>query len=97
MPGIVRVNADSHQGHSGHRVPFHKTFYSTGSPNVFINNEKVVRVGDQCACGDHAVGSSSNVYVNGILVHRLGDATSGHGNWVPNAAATASSNVFANS
>ena len=30
------------------------------------------------------------------FVEGLGDATGGHGSWVPNSAATASSNVFAN-
>ena len=97
MTGIVRINADAHVGHSGNRVPFHKTYYAVGSPNVFINNEAVVRKGDQCACGDKAVGSSSNVYANNILVHRAGDATSGHGAWRPNSAATGSPTVFANS
>jgi len=35
------------------------------------------------------------VSVNGIAVHRKGDATGGHGSWVGNAAATGSGNVFA--
>lgn len=97
MPAVVRANADTHQGHAGYRVPFHKTSYTGGSSNVFINNEAVIRKGDACVCGDPAVGASGNVFVNNIAVHRLGDATGGHGNWVPNSAATGSSNVFANS
>lgn len=97
MPGIVRTNKDTHTGHSGNRVPYHKTFYATGSPNVFANNEPVVRKGDSLGCGDRAIGSSSNVYVNNRLVHRKDDATSGHGNWVPCQAETGSTDVFANS
>ena len=96
MTGIVRANADSHNGHAGHRVPFHKTSYASGSGNVFVNSEPAVRKGDSLACGDTAVGASSNVFVNSIPVHRQGDSTSGHGKWVPNAAASGSSNVIAN-
>ena len=98
MPAVVRTNADVHNGHASPTPgPFHQTSYATGSPNVFTNNEKTVRIGDTTICGDPAVGSSSNVYANNILVHRKGDATGGHGSWVPNAAATGSPNVFANS
>lgn len=95
MPGIVRTNKDAHTGHSG--TPFHKTFYAAGSPNVFVNNEAVVRKGDSLACGDKALGVSPNVFVNNIKVHRQGDATTGHGSWAPCSAATGSSDVFANS
>ena len=97
MPGLVRVHADAHQGHAGISVPYHKTYYSSGSQNVFVNNESLVRKNDKCLCGDQAVGGSSNVYANNILVHRLGDSTSGHGNWVPTTSASGSQNVFANS
>ena len=96
MPAIVRANADSHQGHAGFRVPFHKTYYTGGSGNVFVNGEPVILKGNTCLCGDPAVGASGNVFVNGVAVHRAGDATGGHGNWVPNSAATGSPNVFAN-
>lgn len=97
MTGIVRTNVDGHQGHSGRKVPFHKTYYVSGSGNVYANNEQVVRKGDSLACGDRAVGASSNVFANNVPVHRSGDATSGHGNWVPNSAASGSGNVFVNS
>jgi len=40
------------------------------------------------------VAGSSTVRVNSIAIHRVGDATGGHGSWVPNAASTGSSNVF---
>ena len=97
MPGIVRVGKDSHIGHaSGSPNAFHRTSYATGSPNVFTNAAKSVRIGDTTACTDVAVAGSGNVYVNNIPVHRLADATVGHGSWVPNAAATSSGNVFAN-
>jgi len=96
MPAIVRANADAHIGHAGPKVPFHKTYYTGGSGNVFINGESVILKGNTCLCGDPAVGASGNVFVNNIAVHRLGDATGGHGNWVPNSAATGSPNVFAN-
>ena len=39
---------------------------------------------------------SGDVFVNDIAVHRQGDATGGHGSWVPNAAATGSPDVIAN-
>ena len=97
MPGIVRTNVDTHVGHSGYRSPYHKTYYASGSGNVYANNEQVVRKNDSLACGDKALGTSSNVYANNILVHRQGDATTGHGNWTPNSAATGSTNVFVNS
>jgi uncharacterized Zn-binding protein involved in type VI secretion len=96
MPAIVRANADAHSGHSGYRVPFHKTYYTGGSGNVFINGEPVILKGNKCLCGDPAVGASGSVFVNGVPVHRKGDATGGHGNWVPNSASTGSPNVFAN-
>lgn len=96
MPAIVRANADSHAGHAGPRVPFHKTYYTGGSENVFINGESVILKGNTCLCGDPAVGTSPSVFVNGIAVHRIGDSTGGHGVWVPNHAATGSPNVFAN-
>jgi uncharacterized Zn-binding protein involved in type VI secretion len=96
MPGIVRTNADSHQGHSGFRVPFHKTYYTGGSPDVFVNNEHAVRQGDSTVCGDGAQGGSGSVFVNNKPVHRAGDGTTGHGNWTPNSAASGSDNVIAN-
>ena len=97
MPGIVRVGLDAHIGHAS-TTPnaFHQTKYAEGSPDVYVNGAKAVRIGDTTSCGDPATGSSPDVYVNGILVHRLSDATDGHGSWVPNAATTASTNVFAN-
>lgn len=95
MPAIVRANADSHAGHAGFRVPFHKTYYTGGSGNVFVNGEPVILKGNTCLCGDPAVGTSPTVFVNGVAVHRIGDSTGGHGNWVPNYASSGSPNVFA--
>ena len=58
----------------------------------------VCRIGDadlpHCSAMVRATGST-NVFVNGIAVHRKGDATGGHGSWVPNASASGSPDVFA--
>lgn len=96
MPGIVR-QGDVHAGHASWTVnPFHKTAYVPSQNTVFVNGRPVIRKGDKTGCGDPAVGSSPDVYVGGILVHRLGDGTGGHKSWVPNRAASASGDVFAN-
>ena len=47
-------------------------------------------------CGDIAKDGSSNVFINNIGVHRVNDATTGHGTWTPSYAETGSPNVFAN-
>ena len=97
MPGVVRKTQDSHVGHASPTPSaFHQTSYAEGSPDVYVNGTSVVRIGDKTACGDPATAGSPNVWANGIAVHRLNDATAGHGSWVPNAATTASGNVFAN-
>jgi len=97
MPAVTRVGLDNHVGHASPTPnPFHQTAYATGSPDVFTNNAKTVRVGDTTACGDPAAAGSPDVFVNGIAIHRLGDATSGHGSLVANASASGSGNVFAN-
>ena len=97
MPGVVRTNLDRHIGHASPTPnPFHQTNYQSGSPNVFANSEKAVRIGDKTYCTDVAVEGSPNVFVNSIKWHRYNDATGGHSSWVPNAAQTGSTNVFAN-
>jgi len=96
MPEVTRVGLDTHIGHASPTPnPFHKTAYASGSPNVFTNGAKTVRIGDTTSCGDPAVGGSATVFVNGIGVHRKGDATGGHGSWVPNASASGSPTVSA--
>ena len=96
MPAISRVGLDNHIGHASPSPnPFHSTPYSSGSPDVFVNGAKAVRIGDGTACGDPATGGSSTVFVNGIGVHRQGDGTGGHGSWVPNASASGSPDTFA--
>ena len=98
MPGVVRKD-DVHKGHASPTPnPFHKTKYVGGSPDVFVNKRNVIRAEntDKTSCGDPAAKGSPNVYVNGKKVHRKNDATGGHGSWVPNAAASASTNVYAN-
>ena len=45
MPGVVRVGLDSHVGHASPTPnPFHRTSYASGSPNVFTNSAKTVRI-----------------------------------------------------
>ena len=96
MPPVTRVGLDSHVGHASPTPnPFHQTAYATGSSNVLTNGAKTTRIGDTTSCGDPATAGSGSVFVNGISVHRQGDATGGHGSWVPNASASGSSNVFA--
>ena len=97
MTGVVRTNKDRHIGHPSKTPnPFHQTNYATGSPNVYANNEKGVRIGDITYCTDVAAVGSPNVLVNNIRWHRFDDATAGHSTWIPNKAQTGSTNVFAN-
>ena len=92
----VRADLDKHEGHASPTPnPFHQTAYTGGSPNVSINSKPSIRVTDKTSCGDPATEGSSTVKVNGLKIHRVGDATGGHGSWVANAAATGSSNVNA--
>ena len=96
MPPVTRVNVDLHIGHASPTPnPFHRTAYAQGSSDVITNNQKTVRIGDRTYCGDPAVAGSGSVLVNGIPVHRLGDATGGHSSWVPNASASGSPDVIA--
>jgi len=96
MPEVTRVGTDTHVGHASPTPnPFHQTPYASGSPDVFTNGAKTVRIGDSTSCGDPATGGSSTVKVNGIGVHRKGDSTGGHGSWVGNASASGSANVIA--
>ena len=96
MPEVTRVGVDSHIGHASPTPnPFHQTPYASGSPDVFTNGAKTVRIGDSTGCGDPATGGSSTVKVNGIGVHRKGDSTGGHGSWVGNKSASGSADVIA--
>jgi uncharacterized Zn-binding protein involved in type VI secretion len=97
MPGIVRKNTDSHVGHASPTPnPFHQTAYATAAEKVFVNGAEAVRITDTTGCGDPASEGSSDVFAEGLGVHRKGDATSGHGSWVANSAATGSGDVKAN-
>jgi uncharacterized Zn-binding protein involved in type VI secretion len=96
MPAVSRVDLDKHIGHASRTPnPFHRTAYATGSPDVFVNGAKCVRITDITYCTDVAVAGSGTVFANGLNVHRIGDATGGHGSWVPNASSSGSGNVFA--
>lgn len=91
MPAAARKGIDTHIGHASTTFnPFHKTPYtSAGQTSVFGQGGfLVVAPGGRTACGDGAVTGSSLVHINGKPVHRVGDATSGHGSWVPNACAS---------
>tara|TARA_B100001057_G_scaffold500838_1_gene618207 strand:+ start:336 stop:635 length:300 start_codon:yes stop_codon:yes gene_type:complete len=93
---VTRVGLDLHIGHASPTPnPFHRTVYATGSPNVITNGALTTRVGDVTECNDPAVAGSGTVFVNGKNIHRQGDATGGHGSWVPNASSSGSPNVFA--
>ena len=97
MPPVTRVGQDSHIGHASPTPnPFHQTAYVGGSDNVFANGKNVMRANqDSTSCGDPATGGSGTVFVNNKPVHRKGDATGGHGSWVPNSSAEGSPDVFA--
>ena len=96
MPACVRSGLDTHVGHASPTPnPFHQTAYATGSPDVNVNGAKVVRVDDTTSCGDPATAGSGTVKVNGKPIHRKGDATGGHGSWVPNTSSAGSPDVNA--
>lgn len=96
MPEITRVEKDRHVGHASPTPnPFHRTAYATGSPNVFVNSAKCTRVTDTTSCGDPATAGSNTVFANSLKVHRKGDATGGHGSWVPNESSEGSPDTIA--
>ena len=83
MPPVTRTNLDASTGHDGY-VPRPST--PNGSPDVFVNGEKAVRVDD--AWPDHTdpvppdthggvqSEGSSTVFVNGKALARIGDSIS---------------------
>ena len=74
MPEVTRVGLDSHVGHASPTPnPFHQFAYATGSPDVFTNSAKTVRIGDKTSCTDPATGGSTTVFVNGKEIARIGD------------------------
>ena len=97
MPEVCRAGDDEHVGHaSATPNPYHRTAYvASNNTKVTVEGSLAIVVGDTTGCGDPAVGGSSKVRIGGIPVHRRGDATGGHGSWVPNQAATGSSKVNA--
>lgn len=99
MPGIARKGVDKHIGHASPTPnPKHQTPYVVaGQGKVKVNGALAVTTGGSTACGDDAVGGSAKVKAGGFPVHRIGDATSGHGSWPANACASGSSNVIAHS
>lgn len=95
MPGIVRAGSDSHIGHASFTPnPFHRSSYvAGGNTKVFVEGDLAIVDGDSTGCGDPVIGKSSKVFIGGLGVHRQGDATGGHGSWIPNSAASGSSKV----
>ncbi len=94
MTGVVREN-DMHIGHGKPTEDFHQSSYVASLNNtVFANGKLIIVVGDTTACGDVAIEGSSKLFVNGRAVHRIGDATGGHGEWIPNAALSGSGDVI---
>ena len=71
MPEITRVGLDSHVGHASPTPnPFHQTAYATGSPDVYVNGAKVVRIGDTTSSA--AASSFANTsFISGLAPHRL--------------------------
>lgn len=85
---------------SGHSCHFPPTPATGGSPNIFVNNKPLMRVGDHyephgCStCPEPSHGrslgiGSGSVFVNGRPAGRVGDAIDCGGN-----AETGSNNVF---
>ena len=95
MPAVCRAGLDKHIGHSRPKDPFHQTPYVGSQTKVNAEGGAVIVDGDKAACGDPVLGFSAKVTVGGKGVHRVGDATSGHSGWVPNAAATGAPKVTA--
>jgi uncharacterized Zn-binding protein involved in type VI secretion len=88
---LVTTSEHKHVGHASKTPnPFHQTKYVASQSAVTCGGFPVITAGDATACGDPVVGVSSKVTVGGKGVHRLGDATGGHGatlSWVANASA----------
>ena len=93
--GMTRANIDRHIGHAGPFLPWHRTHYTGGSPDTFVNGQRAIRKGDKTECGDPATKGSASVFINGQPAHRTTDNTGGHDGWVPNASSEGSDNVFA--
>lgn len=97
MPELC-TDIDSHLGHFSLTPsnPHHRTSYVADlNSKVYAEGNLAIVQGDITGCGDTALGCSSKVFIGGIGVHRKGDATGGHGSWIPNAAATGSAKVSA--
>ncbi len=85
---------------SGHSCHFPPTLATGGSPNIFVNNKPLMRVGDayvphgcpvcpEPSHGRRLAAGSSTVFINGKPAGRVGDAIDCGGQ-----AQTGSSNVF---
>lgn len=95
---VVRCFIDSHVGHPCPPVPlpFHRTRYANpGQTFVTVEGVPAVVIGGSTACGDVAATGASFVIMGGNFAHRATDGTTGHGCFVPNAAASGSLYVLA--
>ena len=79
MPKVIRKDVDQSRGHC-----FKPRAATEGSPDVYVNDAKVVRVGDfypvhRCDDDSHsgvASEGSPDVFINNLAIHRNGDAIS---------------------
>jgi len=96
MPQLV-TDKYKHVGHASPTPnPFHQTKYVASQTSVFAGLGNVIRDGDATSSGDPVVGTSPNVYCEGELVHRSGDATGGHGSFPANSALNGVASVLVN-
>jgi hypothetical protein len=87
----ITRQGDAHIGHASPTPnPFHQSTYKT-----YADGKLIIVKDNTTGCGDPASGTASKCYAEGIKIHRKGDATGGHGSWVPNASAEGSSKCFA--
>lgn len=95
--GVVRQGVDKHIGHASPTPnPFHQTPYSNAAQSkVYADGNLIVVNGGGTSCGDPVDSYSAKVHASGKGIHRITDATGGHGSWPGNAAATGSSKVYA--
>lgn len=100
MAGIARANIDYASTHSAgetHTAPAQTIYVGSGGQNVYVNGQVAIVDQDVTLCGEKVKEFSSNVFINGKGVHRLGDLLDSHeGTFSPSVCVSASSNVFAN-
>lgn len=92
----ITRDGDKHIGHASPTPnPFHQTAYVPSVEKTYSDGKKIIVLGDSTSCGDPVSGTASKCYAEGSLIHRKGDATGGHGSWVPNASNEGSPKCYA--